>query len=189
MAKRHSYYRAEFKTQEEQEDKYIEGYFAVFDSETQLWQDFYEKIDRKAFDNSLKSNDIRCLFNHETSFVLGRTSNKTVMLRVDDKGLYGKIRINNEDTLAKDVYARVKRGDITGCSFGFYPVEEEIEDRAQGGHISTIKDLNLFEISVCSFPAYPQTEIKARQKDFNLMQISNLKARKQQLKNKLNNTK
>ena len=50
----------------------IEGYFAMYNTETELWPGAFEEIAPGAFDNTL-SNDIRALINHDTSLVLGRT--------------------------------------------------------------------------------------------------------------------
>ena len=165
MNERHSYFKSDLKARAEDGGaQYIEGYFAVFDQETELWPGYYERIGRQAFDNSLKDNDIRCLFNHDTGFVLGRTGSGTLELRADAHGLWGRVKLNPADRQALDVYARVERGDISGCSFGFTPVRESSEDRADGIHY-TVEEADTCEVSVCTFPAYPQTEIQARQRE------------------------
>ena len=139
----------------------IEGYFAVFEQETELWDGCYERIARGAFTAALLHNDIRCLFNHESANVMARTKPGTLTLREDEHGLFGSLSVNTEDSMAMDVYARVKRGDISGCSFGFFPVSEEWTDADDGTHW-TVKEADLLEVSICTFPAYPQTEIAAR---------------------------
>ena len=63
----------------------IEGYFIVYDDETELWDGVYEKIDRNALDGQL-DKDIRALYDHDTSKVLGRVKNNTLRLESDDKG-------------------------------------------------------------------------------------------------------
>lgn len=165
MNKRHAYFSGEFKTREEGGEKYIEGYFAVFNQETELWPGCFEKIDIGAFANSLKNNDVRCLLNHDSNFVLGRNKVKTLELREDSYGLYGKVRVNQSDSQAMDIYARVDRGDISGCSFGYLPLSEEYEEKDDGYHW-TLKEADMREVSICTFPAYPQTEIQARKQDF-----------------------
>lgn len=185
MNKRHAYFKSELKTRAEGEsDRFIEGYFAVFEQETELWQNCFEKIAKGAFDNSLKNNDIRCLFNHDSGFVLGRNTNKTLELSVDTHGLWGKVRINSGDTQALDVYARVERGDISGCSFGFEPISEEYEEKTDEFHW-TVNEADLHEVSICTFPAYPQTEIQARQKDVEQSKKRTLEQRKLDLKKRL----
>lgn len=189
MDKRHSYFISELKTRSKGTgERYIEGYFSVFNQETELWQGCFEKIGVGAFDNSLKNNDIRCLFNHDSGFVLGRTSSKTLELRVDAHGLWGRVKINPNDTQAMDIYARVERGDISGCSFGFNPVSEEYEDRGNNT-LWVVTEADTQEVSICTFPAYHQTEIQARQKDIELSRLRVIKHRKADLKKKLEGIK
>lgn len=189
LNKRYSYFKSELKTRAEGEsDRYIEGYFAVFEQETELWPGCFEKIARGAFDNSLRDNDLRCLFNHESGFVLGRSMSQTLELKADDHGLWGRVKVNSNDRQAMDVYARVERGDISGCSFGFDPVSEEYEERVDGWHW-TIKEADVKEISICTFPAYPQTEIQARQKDFEQSQKRSIEQKKSELKKRLEDLK
>lgn len=186
MNKRHAYFKSELKTRAETDgDKYIEGYFAVFNQETQLWGDEYERIAPGAFTTSLTNNDIRCLFNHDTGFVMGRMASQTLELREDAHGLWGRVKINPDDSQAMDVYARVQRGDISGCSFGFYPTREEWSSRAGGGTLWTVKEADTHEVSICTFPAYPQTEIQARQADFEQSKKRTLEQRKAEIKSKL----
>jgi len=125
-----------------------------------------ESIAPGAFTSSL-SNDIRALINHDTTLVIGRTSAHTFELREDAHGLWGRVEINPNDTDAMNSYERVKRGDVTGCSIGFYPITEETEIRDDGSVHWTIKDVELFECSVCSFPAYEETNITARASERN----------------------
>lgn len=182
---RHAYFGSNFKTREaDNGKKYIEGYFAVFNQETELWSDMFEKIGPHAFDETLANDDIRCLFNHDSGFVLGRNSAKTLQFKIDDYGLFGVVEINTSDTQAMNVYARVQRGDITGCSFGFETQDEsyEVIDNAQHW---TINKCKLFEVSVCTYPAYPQTEIQARKQDCEIAKKRKLEQEKEKLKNKL----
>lgn len=188
MDKRHAYFHSEFKTREEGENKYISGYFAVFNQETELWDGAFEKIASGAFDNSLKNDDIRCLFNHNHDIVLGRTANKTLTLRVDAHGLWGEVLINNADSEAVNAYERIKRGDITGCSFGFETISEEFTDRGNNV-LFTETEVKLYEVSPCTFPAYPQTEIQARKADAEQSKTKLFAQRKAEIKNKLEGIK
>ena len=162
---RHAYFKGKLTTRAEPVGgkRYIEGYFAVFGEEIELWPGEFERIAPGAFANSLRDNDIRCLFNHERGFVLGRMTAGTLELREDDHGLWGRVEVNEDDRSAMDVYARVQRGDISGCSFGFYPKQEELERREDTYHW-TVTEADTFEVSICTFPAYPTTEIEARQR-------------------------
>lgn len=142
----------------------IAGYFAVFDEVYEIFDDYAERIDPHAFDKSI-NGDIRALTDHNTAKVLGRTTAGTLSLKVDNRGLYGVISINPNDREAMDLYARVKRGDVNQCSFGFVIDEKRVEYREDGSVLTTITDLTLYEVSVCTFPAYESTEVEARAKD------------------------
>ena len=84
-------------------------------------------------------------------------------LRQDDHGLWGRIKINPNDTDAVNAYERVARGDVTGCSFGF-DIESETRTVSDDGsvHYTINKVSPLFEVSPCVFPAYEATHIDAR---------------------------
>lgn len=191
MNKRNSYRTAQFKTREETEtgDLILSGYFIKFDEVTELWPGYFEVIKREGVEKAIQNADIRALFNHDDSLVLGRTGNGTVILGVDEIGLFGDIIINKEDPQAIGAYARVQRGDVIGCSFGFIPIKIETEERTDGSYLDTILELEIFEVSPCTFPAYPQTEIAARQKDFESQKRANREAldkRKKEIKEKFN---
>ena len=191
MNKRNSYRTARFKTREETEtgDLILSGYFIKFDEVTELWPGYFEVIKREGVERAIQNADIRALFNHDDSLVLGRTGNETVTLGVDEIGLFGDIIINKEDPQAIGAYARVQRGDVVGCSFGFIPIKINTEERDDGSYLDTILELEIFEVSPCTFPAYPQTEIAARQKDFESQQRANREAldkRKKEIKEKFN---
>ena len=155
---------SEFLTREEEGQKYIEGYFAVFNSKYDIAPGLSESIAPGAFDNTL-SGDIRALINHDTTLVLGRTKAKTLDLRTDSRGLWGRIQINPNDQDAMNLYERVKRGDVDQCSFGFDIVSEETEFGADDSIHWTITEVRLYEVSCCTFPAYEETSISARTKE------------------------
>lgn len=152
---------SKFQTREENEEKRIEGYFSVFDGIYDIAPGVSESIDSHAFDNTL-SGDIRALINHDTTLVLGRTAAHTLELRTDAHGLWGSILINPNDQDAMNMYERVKRGDVDQCSFGFDITNEDTEVREDGSVHWTIKGIKLYEVSVCTFPAYETTEVSAR---------------------------
>lgn len=155
-----------FETREENGEKRIEGYFAVFDSNYDLWDGATESIGQNAFDGAL-GDDIRALIDHETRLVLGRTTAGTLTLRVDDHGLWGSIRINEADSDAMNLYARVQRGDVSQCSFGFDILQERTDvDSATGAVHWTIEKVKLYEVSCVTFPAYKETAIQARAEEY-----------------------
>lgn len=146
--------------------KYISGYFSVFNSNYEMWQGATESIAPGAFDGAL-DDDIRCLINHDTTLVLGRTKSETLSLRVDEKGLWGEVLINEKDQDALNAYERVKRGDVDQCSFGFDILSEErTEDPITGDVHWTIKSVKLYEVSVVTFPAYEDTGVIARKREY-----------------------
>lgn len=152
-----------FETREETSgEKVIEGYFAVFNKETELWPGAVEELSPNAFDQTL-SNDIRGLTNHDSTLVLGRNKAGTLELRVDARGLWGKIIINEQDSDAVNLYERVKRGDVDQCSFGFNILGEETDWREDGSVKWTITEVDLHEVSICTFPQYEDTGVQARQ--------------------------
>ena len=155
----------QFKTREDGEDLIIEGYFSVFGSIYEIWNDMTESIDPGAFTETLKDADVRALINHDTTLVLGRTKAGTLELSVDEHGLWGKIQINPNDQDAMNLYERVKRGDVDQCSFGFEIVREETDFKDDGSIHWTIMEVRLWEVSVCTFPAYEETEVSARKRD------------------------
>lgn len=153
-----------FETREDGENLSIEGYFAVFDSNYEIAPGMSESIAPGAFSKTL-SGDIRALINHDTTLVLGRTKANTLQLREDNHGLWGHIDINPNDTDAMNLYERVKRGDVDQCSFGFDILSEETDFRDDGSVHWTIKEVELYEVSPCTFPAYEETNISARAKE------------------------
>ena len=153
-----------FKTREDGEELYIEGYFAVFDSNYQIFDGATESIAPGAFTDEL-AEDVRALVNHDDTLVLGRTRAGTLTLSEDTHGLYGSILVNRDDQDAMNCYARVQRGDVSQCSFGFRILEEDFEERKDGSVHWTIKKVKLYEVSICTFPAYTDTNVKARKDD------------------------
>lgn len=153
-----------FETREDGDNLSIEGYFAVFNSIYEIVPGMSESIAPGAFSKTL-SGDIRALINHDTTLVLGRTKANTLQLREDSHGLWGHIDINPNDTDAMNLYERVKRGDVDQCSFGFDILSEETDFRDDGSVHWTIKEVELYEVSPCTFPAYEETNISARAKE------------------------
>lgn len=154
---------SKFETRETETDKRIEGYFSVFDGVYDIGMGMSESVDPHAFDETL-TGDIRALANHDTTLVLGRTAAHTLELRTDAHGLWGSILINPNDQDAMNLYERVKRGDVNQCSFGFDILDEDTEVRDDGCSIHwTIRKVKLYEVSVCTFPAYETTAVSARE--------------------------
>lgn len=160
---------SQFQVREAEGDLSIEGYFSVFNSIYELWPGATESVAPGAFSETL-GDDIRALVNHNDTLVLGRNKAGTLELREDSHGLWGKIKVNPNDSDAMNLYERVKRGDVNQCSFGFMIESEETEFREDGSIHWTIRKVNLFEVSVCTFPAYEATEVSARKADYEEIQ-------------------
>lgn len=137
----------------------IRGYAAVFERETVLWGDMREKIATGAFTRTLAEGaDVRALFNHDPSQILGRNKAGTLRLGEDERGLW--YEIDPPDTQAgRDVVESIRRGDITQSSFAFSVRVEEWDLKKK---LRTLKDLDLFDVSPVTFPAYDTTEVGLR---------------------------
>lgn len=153
-----------FETRDEGDNQFIEGYFSVFNSIYEIGEGMTESIAPGAFTETL-SDDIRCLTDHDTRLVLGRTSAHTFELRQDEHGLWGRVLINRNDQDALNTKARVDRGDVNQASFGFDILEEETDFREDGSVHWTIKKVKLYECSVVTFPAYKETNLSSRKEE------------------------
>ena len=133
----------------------IEGHAAVFNETTDLgW--FQERIAPGAFDDTLNA-DVRALFNHDPNILLGRTTNKTLRLGTDAKGL--TFSADPPDTQqARDVLALIERGDVDQASFGFRVIEETWEFTEGEPDLRTLDKVELFDVSPVTFPAYEGTD-------------------------------
>jgi hypothetical protein len=174
--------------QETTDKKIISGYFIVFDTETELYPGVREEVSPDAL-VGVDLSDVKALIDHDTAKVLGRTKANTLSLSVDSKGLYGEIIVNESDQEAMNLYSRVQRGDVDQCSFGFEILNEEMIQNSDGTVKFIIKSINLYEVSVVTFPAYQETAVEARSKQIEDAQKRTLQARKDELKEKLNGIK
>jgi HK97 family phage prohead protease len=175
---------SKFNTREADGKLYIEGYFAVFNSNYEIFDGATESVAPGAFDGALL-DDIRALIDHETRLVLGRTTAGTLELRVDEHGLFGRVEVNPNDQDAMNLYARVQRGDVNQCSFGFDILDEEYEVLASGEVHWTIKKVKLYEVSVVTFPAYESTAVVARKHDLEQIQTRQTEAWRNSMVQKL----
>lgn len=155
-----------FQTREENGKRFLDGYFAVFNQPYEVYPGWIETVAPGAFSRTLREGkDVKVLWNHNTDLVLGSTENRTAHLSEDDVGLHGPVEINEEDQDAKNAIARVARGDVRGCSFGFEIRGMEESWDENGTYRTRLTDVELFEVSPCTFPAYAQTSITARAKE------------------------
>ena len=176
----------EFRAEARDGQKTIEGYFAVFGSTYQMFEGASESIDIHAFDDTI-TGDVRALIDHETRLVIGRTKASTLTLRLDTHGLWGSILINENDVDAMNLYARVQRGDVDQCSFGFDILDELTEVREDGSVHWTLMKVKLYEISCVTFPAYVDTSISARKDEYTEIKRRQLDAWKMKQTGRLKN--
>lgn len=165
----------------------LEGYFVVFDQPYYIDDYCEEVIDRHAFDNADMS-DVRALIDHDPRLCLGRQNEnvQTLAFDIDDTGLYGRIQVNPDDIDALSLRARVLRGDVDQASFGFEESSVEYTDLPDGRLRRTVRGISkLWELSVCTFPAYEQTFVAARSHAGDALRKEVLERRKNTLRRKL----
>lgn len=143
----------------------IGGYAAVFDKMSEpmgLFTIFRERIAKGAFQDALAKNDIRALWSHDSSQILGRTGNETLKVKEDEIGLNFELDLP-DTTLGRDAFVSINRRDVTAMSFGFFVEEDSWILADDGSAVRTILKADLFEVSPVAFPAYPQTTVDARE--------------------------
>ena len=150
----------------EQEGCKLVGYAAVY--APALSEDlggFREKISPGAFDKSLESNaDIRALWDHNTSQPLARTTNNSLKVSSDKRGLRVEIELPEGVSYADDLRQLVRSGVVNQMSFGFLvPPGGDTWDKDEDGNaLRTLNSIDLHEVSVVSIPAYPDTTVALR---------------------------
>lgn len=166
------------------------GHASVFDQWTTLYKGRYwiwrEIVRPGAYANAIREKqDVRSLFNHDPNFVLGRTTSGTLALEEDDSGLLTRTVLPDTQTIRDLVVAPIRRGDVTGMSFAFEVRKGGTQTRTEhpdgtivlenGGERVTIRregdvdieerellDLDIFDISPVTYPAYEGTDVSAR---------------------------
>jgi len=153
---------SELRVAQDQENL-LTGYSAVYNVWSNSMVGFEERITEGAFDRAIKEHqDVRALWNHDPNFVLGRTKSGTLKLSSDSHGL--KVDINPPATQwAKDLVESVRRGDVDQMSFGFIVRKDKwYEDKETGSAKRELIDVDLFDVSPVTYPAYPETSLSAR---------------------------
>jgi HK97 family phage prohead protease len=157
---------AELRAVGEGNDRKLVGYAAVFDSLSVDLGGFRETIQPGAFKRSLDAGeDVAALVDHDPSRIIGRRSAGTLKISEDKTGL--RVEIKPADTTAgRDLMTSVARGDVRSMSFGFTLGDGGDGDAwakdGEGREIRTLKNVNLFDVSAVTYPAYPDTSIAQR---------------------------
>lgn len=136
----------------------VSGYAAVFEQETEISGLFREVIQRGAFKKTLRENaDIKILWGHNQEEPLGRTANRSLVLREDETGLHF-VWYPGETQRARDAYEDIRSGNVDQMSFGFRVIKEGWNyEENDSLPLREVREVKLFEISPVVFPAYPGT--------------------------------
>lgn len=145
--------------EDEEENVFLEGLAAVFNKTIPIFGS-NEVIRPGAFARALKEKqDVRALLNHDPSLILGRTKAKTLQLRENEKGLFSRIKLPRT-SVGRDIAESVGRGDVDGMSFQFMVRKQNITpETSKTKRLREILDVDLFDVSVVTFPAFPQTKV------------------------------
>lgn len=139
----------------------INGYAAVFNELSEDLGGFIERIKPGAFAKTLQEADVRALWNHDPNYVLGRTKPGTLRLAEDQTGLAIEIDPPMEAQWARDLMVSMIRGDVDQMSFGFRTIRDEWVTAGEQ-IVRTLLEVQLYDVSPVTFPAYPQTEVNVR---------------------------
>lgn len=142
----------------------IRGYAAVFNQLSEDLGGFREQLATGAFSDAIGASDVRALINHDANLVIGRNKSGTLTMSEDAVGL--RVEITPPDTqAARDLVELMKRGDVNQMSFAFTVSKEDQTWTRDGSGpwLRTIKKVSrLFDVSVVTYPAYPQTSAAVR---------------------------
>jgi len=149
--------------------KIIEGYAVKYNMASEVMSDYWgdkfiEEFARGAFDESLRSQTQKCLWNHKSEYPLGSIRANTLMIQSDEVGLYYEDDVP-DNSWGNDALESIRRGDVDGSSFLFRALDDQwslivIDDEEI--YKRTILKADLYEISPTTFPAYPDSEVNAR---------------------------
>jgi HK97 family phage prohead protease len=143
----------------------IVGHAAVFHRLSEpIWGMFVEQVAPGTFARAIRERqDVRALVDHDPKYLLGRTKSGTLTLSEDDVGLLAEIRPPDTQA-ARDVMTSIKRGDIDQMSFSFAARKDlwEAEAGPDGMDLRTLLDVDLYDVSAVTYPAYPDTDLAVR---------------------------
>ena len=146
-----------FEVREDADGMHLEGYAALFNTRSENLGGFTETIQPGAFRASLKArNNVFLLYNHDTNAVLASTRAGTLTLTEDERGLKISASIAPTST-GRDVAVLVKRGDLSGFSFGFSMPARGGDSWNSEGTERVLKSVRLHEVSLTPMPAYTAT--------------------------------
>lgn len=139
----------------------VAGYAATFNERTSIGDFFDEVIAPGAFDEALKRGDDTVFLVNHRDLPLARTSSGTLQLSVDQRGLKIETELDPDDPDVARILPKIQRGDLSKMSFAFRSVREEWDDSGDVP-LRTIHEVELFDVSIVTSPAYEGTEIGLR---------------------------
>ncbi len=153
-----------FRAAEDGTPNKVEGHAAVFNVMSEpLWElgGACEMILPGAFTRAIaEGDDVKALINHDASLLLARSSSGTLQLAEDEVGLWFSFTLPNT-SYANDLKESMQRGDISQCSFAFCIDDADMQMR-DGQPCQMIRSVSLSDVSVVTYPAYPQTDAALR---------------------------
>ncbi len=135
------------------EDGTFEGYASLFNTEDMG----HDVIAPGAFLDSLRAKGaagIKMLFQHDPAEPIGVWEE----IREDAKGLYVRGRLMTAVAKAREVLQLMRAGALDGLSIGFKAQKTQRDARSG---VRRICKLDLWEISVVTFPMLPQARVAA----------------------------
>jgi HK97 family phage prohead protease len=141
----------------------VAGYAAVFNQETDIGGYFREVIAPGAFRSAIGRDDVVFVINHE-GLPLARTRSGTLTLVEDSRGLRMETVLAADDPDVQAILPKMKRGDLDKMSFAFRAVKQEWDETVEPP-LRRILEVELFDVSIVTTPAYAGTEIGLRSLD------------------------
>jgi HK97 family phage prohead protease len=162
----------ELRSVDESQKGTFSGYGSVFNTV----DSFDDTIVRGAYQNTLKAWQAKhklpkMLLQHGGGFLGGNAEDmvpigKWTEMHEDDHGLFMKGRLFDVDTdRAKATYAALKEGELDGLSIGFRSTKWTVDEQTG---IRTLTDIELFEVSLVTFPANDPARVTGVKSDGDL---------------------
>lgn len=151
------YLASEFEVRTKGDTLTLEGYALKWNTLSNNLGGFREQIAEGATNKTIKESDIRALFNHDPSLILGRNRSGTLEVSNDSTGTHYRINGDMRQSYVKDLAIAMERGDVTQSSFGFRKVGPEGDSWSEdenGIPLRTLREIQLFDVSPVTYPAY-----------------------------------
>jgi len=139
--------------------KSLSGYAIVYNKTSENLGGFVERIEPGACTEALRTSDVRCLFNHDSNYLLGRSSAATLELKEDNAGVHFRAYLLPFDPISYAIARRVDRRDVGGCSFSFVdPTDRWILEPGKIDMRIVERIGRIFDVGPVTYPAYPDTQ-------------------------------